>query len=106
MRDWIAVGFLLACGGAALVLRDLGAVVGFFGALLGSAVIYVIPSLMYRSARRADAAAASARAGGGEEEAGLGADYRVAGALIPAGAALGLLGAAVVVLKATTNVLQ
>lgn len=96
VRDAIAVGFLLACGGSALVLRDLGAVVSFFGALLGSAVIYVLPSLMYRSARRAELAP-------GEDP---GPDYRAAGALIPAGAGLGLLGAAVVVLKATTDILK
>eukprot|EP00802_Teleaulax_amphioxeia_P009024 Tamp_09039.p1 GENE.Tamp_09039~~Tamp_09039.p1 ORF type:complete len:503 (+),score=69.24 Tamp_09039:91-1509(+) len=98
-KDLIAVGFLIACGGSAMVLSDLGAVVSFFGALLGSAVIYVIPGMMFRRARKAELAASGSSAP-------LGLDYTIAGGLIPMGTFLALLGAAVVVLKATTNILK
>jgi len=53
---------------------NLGAVVSFFGALLGSAVIYIIPGMMYRRAREAQLAAS-----GSSEPLGL--DYRIAGKL-------------------------
>jgi hypothetical protein len=78
---------------------NLGAVVSFFGALLGSAVIYIIPGMMYRRAREAQLAAS-----GSSEPMGL--DYRIAGGLIPAGWFLSILGATIVVLKATTNILK
>ena len=73
--------------------------VSFFGALLGSAVIYIIPGMMYRRAREAQLAAS-----GSSEPMGL--DYRIAGGLIPAGWFLSILGATIVVLKATTNILK
>ncbi len=92
------------------VLHDLGAVVGFFGALLGSAVVYVLPGLMFRAAVRRSAAAAGSSGGfaiAGEEEATVGGwDYHAAGAMVWAGAGLGLLGAAVVVLRALTDLLD
>ena len=74
------------------MLHDLGAVVGFFGALLGSAVVYVLPGLMYRAARDSELAAAGPAPGGGRQDPG--PDYRAAGVLIPVGTGLGLLGAA------------
>jgi len=98
-KDVIAVGFLIACGGTAMVLSDLGAVVSFFGALLGSMVIYTIPAVMYRKARKAELATS-----GSTEP--LGMNYHIAGGLIPMGWFLAILGAAVVVLKASTNLLK
>lgn len=98
-KDAIAVGFLVACAGAAIVLTDLGAVVSFFGALLGSMVIYTIPAMMYRRARKAQLAAS------GRQEP-LGIDYHISGGLIPMGTFLAILGAVVVVLKACTNILK
>jgi hypothetical protein len=87
------------------VLRDLGAVVGFFGALLGSAVVYVLPGLMFRAAVRRNAAAGAA--GAAVDAAVVGdADYRAAGVMVGAGTGLGLLGAAVVVLKSCTTLLK
>ena len=87
------------------MLHDLGAVVGFFGALLGSAVVYVLPGLMYRAAvrRHPAAGAAGAAADGGAVG---DADYRAAGAMVGAGTALGVLGAAVVVLRSCTTLLK
>ena len=64
------------------------------GALLGSVVIYTIPAMMYRRARKAELSAA------GTPAAPLGADYHISGALIPSGIFLSLLGATIVVLKA------
>lgn len=100
LKDGIAVGFLIACGGSAMLLSDLGAVVSFFGALLGSAVIYVIPAIMFRKARKMEIAASANKAQA------VGLDYTISGGLVPMGAALGILGAIVVVLKACTNVLK
>ena len=69
------------CVGA-ILLSDLGVVVSFLGALLGSFVIYVFPSLMYRPARKAEVER-------GSEPAALGMDYHVAGGLIGTGVFLG-----------------
>jgi hypothetical protein len=94
------------------VLRDLGAVVGIFGALLGSAIVYVLPGLMFRAAVRRNAAAAAASPEAAAAAAAVdgaavgGADYRAAGAMVWAGTGLGLLGAAVVVLRSCTTLLK
>mmetsp|Transcript_20269 Transcript_20269/g.47048 ORF Transcript_20269/g.47048 Transcript_20269/m.47048 type:complete len:509 (-) Transcript_20269:82-1608(-) len=95
-KDAIAIGFIASVCMGAIVLSDLGVVVAFLGALLGSFVIYVFPSLMYRKAREIEVATT-------KEE--LGIDHTIAGALIGGGVGLGLLGAAVVFLKATTKIL-
>eukprot|EP00281_Chroomonas_sp_CCMP1168_P024784 CAMPEP_0206238452 /NCGR_PEP_ID=MMETSP0047_2-20121206/14827_1 /ASSEMBLY_ACC=CAM_ASM_000192 /TAXON_ID=195065 /ORGANISM="Chroomonas mesostigmatica_cf, Strain CCMP1168" /LENGTH=515 /DNA_ID=CAMNT_0053662997 /DNA_START=70 /DNA_END=1618 /DNA_ORIENTATION=+ len=100
LKDIIAVGFIASVCAGAMVLRDLGVVVSFLGALLGSFVIYVFPSMMYRGARRKELEQS------GNKDAALGTDYHAAGALIGLGTFLGLLGATVVVLKACTNVLK
>lgn len=100
MKDTIATVFIASVCAGSMVLRDLGVVVSFLGALLGSFVIYVFPSMMYRGARQAQLKKA------GNEKEALGLDYHVAGSLISIGTFLGLLGATVVVLKACTNVLK
>ena len=43
-----------------LTYADVYSVVSFFGALLGSMVIYTIPALMYRKARGMEIAASGA----------------------------------------------
>ena len=50
-------------------------VVGFFGALLGSAVVYILPGVMYRAAARRSAAAEG-------KTLPAGGDYLAAGLLI------------------------
>jgi len=74
--------FIVSVCVGAILLSDLGVVVSFLGALLGSFVIYVFPSLMYRRARKAEVERAS-------EPAALGMDYHVAGGLIGTGVFLG-----------------
>jgi len=82
----VTLGLLTA---TAMVVKDLGVVVAGAGALLGSCVIYVFPALMFTSALKAASKAGGALSG--EYYAGLGILY--------AGATMGMLGVATVVVK-------
>lgn len=95
-KDGIVFAFIASVCLGACLLSDLGVVVSFLGALLGSFVIYVFPSLMYRGALEQ-----KIKRTGGK----LTTSYYTSGALIGVGTFLGFLGAAVVLLRACTNVL-
>lgn len=94
LKDQITVAGLGVLTAVAMVLRDLGVVVSFFGALLGSAVIYVFPGIMFLRALQ-------------KFQPGVrGAEYYAQYGLIGAGTTLGAVGAVVVILKTYTNVLK
>ena len=61
---------LLSCvNGLALVLKNLGFVVSFGGALLGSALVYIFPALMFVRATQQKAASLKAQGKGAEPRA-------------------------------------
>lgn len=98
------VGLLAAVSAASLRLTDLGFVNSFGGALIGSGIVYIFPSLMFlkplmNKLKDKKAAAGAAVAGAEKREMSLNAG------IVAAGVAMGVLGAAVSVLETFTNVL-
>lgn len=96
------VGLLAAVSAASLKLTDLGFVNSFGGALIGSGIVYIFPALMFLKPlmdKLKDKRAAATVAGEEKRE------MNVNRGIVVAGAAFGVLGAAVSVLETFTNFL-
>ncbi|CAM9399088.1 unnamed protein product [Phaeothamnion confervicola] len=87
------VGLLTLFTGVAVVLRDLGFVVSFGGAVLGSLIIYVFPAAMWVAKCRKEIAAGAPPRGLRR------AEYLANYGIVALGLVLGVLGAVVSVLK-------
>ena len=73
---------------AAILVQDIGLVVGISGALLGAAIVYIFPALIYGSARLAELR--DAQRDGRNESATL--ELGITYSLVPLGLFLGVLG--------------
>lgn len=94
------VGLLGFVTAASLKLSDLGFVNSFAGALIGSGIIYIFPSLMFLRPLKNKLATGAAKL-----TAGVRREMAANKGIIVAGAVMGVLGAAVSVLETFTNVL-
>lgn len=100
VKDRYTFGLLAAVTTLACFLRDLGFVASFGGALLGSAIIYIFPSLAFVAVtEKRIADGKQARTGA------LRAELIANKGLAVGGVALGIIGAVVSVLKSFTSVL-
>ena len=105
-KDIIAVLTLLFTTSIAMILRDLGFIASFAGAIFGSCIIYIFPSLMHIAATRKAVTADQALPKKKQKGLTYGANYKYSQAIVLLGAALAVLGGSVSYLEAFTNVLD
>lgn len=94
------VGLVSAVTAVSLKLTDLGFVNSFAGALIGSGIIYAFPALMFLRPLREKIAS-----GAEKVAAGVRREMAANNAILVTGVVMGVLGCAVSVLEAFTNVL-
>ena len=105
-KDLIAVATLLFSTSVAMVLRDLGFVASFTGAIFGSCMIYIFPSLMHLAATRKAIEADWKLPQNKQQGLTYGAKYKFSQAIVFLGALLAVCGGAVSYLEAFTNLLD
>jgi amino acid permease len=81
-QDGLTLGMLLIISTIAILVSDIGLVVGISGALLGAAIVYIFPALIYGRVRQACT----------NDKRGLDVEMVATYALIPLGTFLGVLG--------------
>ena len=105
-KDLIAVATLLFSTSVAMVLRDLGFIASFTGAIFGSCMIYIFPSLMHLAATRKAIEADRKLPKNKQQGLTYGAKYKYSQAIVFLGALLAVCGGAVSYLEAFTNLLD
>ena len=94
-KDLIAVCVLLFSTGVAMVLRNLGFLAAFAGAVLGSCIIYIFPALMHISATQKAVEADLKLPAKQRKGLTYTKRYQLSRALVGLGAVLGFLGGSV-----------
>jgi len=105
-KDLIAVSVLLFSTSVAMVLRDLGFMASFAGAVLGSCIIYIFPALMHIAATKKAVEADKQLPMKQQQGLTYTSRYHMSRALVVLGAVLGVLGGSVSYLEAFTDVLN
>jgi len=105
-KDLIAIATLTVTTCVAMVMRDLGFLASFAGAVLGSCVIYIFPAMMHLAAVRKAVEADKALPAKNQKGLTYTSRYQMSRGIVALGVALAVLGGSVSYLEAFTNVLD